>query len=72
MNFRRLLRAHGIRSLIKYRVFAHYDHVHNPRIDANLHHQRSLNESTNSLLKRSYGEAVRAQDWFRQFRELAS
>ena len=71
MAFRELLRTHGIRQLIKHRVFAHYDHAHNARIDDDRYHQRSLTESTNSSLKRSHGEAVRARDWFRQFRELA-
>lgn len=71
MEFRELLQAHGIRPLIKHRVFAHYDHAHNARIDDELYHQRSLTESTNSSLKRSQGEALRARDWFRQFREIA-
>jgi len=71
MEFRSLLRAHGIRPLIKHRVFAHYDHAHNARIDDDLYHQRSLAESTNSSIKRSQGEALRARDWFRQFREIA-
>jgi IS5 family transposase len=57
--------------LIKHRVFAHYDHAHNARIDDDLYHQRSLTESTNSSIKRSQGEALRARDWFRQFREIA-
>jgi len=71
MTFRELLRSHGVRPLIKHRVFAAYDHAHNARIDDNLYHQRSLTETTNSSLKRSQGEALRARDWFRQFREIA-
>jgi IS5 family transposase len=71
MSFRELLRSHGIRPLIKHRVFAAYDHAHNARIDDDLYHQRSLTETTNSSLKRSQGEALRARDWFRQFREIA-
>ena len=70
MEFRELLRVHGIRPLIKHRVFAHYDHAHNARIDDELHHQRSLTESTNSSIMRSQGEALRARDWLRQFREI--
>lgn len=71
MDFREWLRNHGIRPLIKHRVFAAYDHAHNARIDDDRYHQRSLTESTNSALKRSQGEALRARDWFRQFREIA-
>jgi len=71
MPFRQWLRAHGIRPLIKHREFANYDHAHNARIDDELYHQRSLTESTNSSLKRSQGEALRARDWFGQFREIA-
>jgi IS5 family transposase len=57
--------------LIKHRELANYDHAHNARIDSDLYHQRSVTESTNSSLKRSQGEALRARDWFRQFREIA-
>ncbi len=71
MSFREALRAVGIRPLIKHRVFAPYDHAHNARIDDELYHQRSTSESVNSSIKRSDGGAVRARDWFGQFRELA-
>ena len=52
-------------------MFAAYDHAHNARIDDELYHQRSTSESVNSLIKRSHGSAVRARDWYRQFREIA-
>ena len=71
MSFRETLRAIGVRPLVKHRVFAPYDHAHNARIDDERYHQRSTTESVNSSLKRSYGSAVRARDWFRQFREIA-
>jgi IS5 family transposase len=71
MSFREALRAVGVRPLIKHRVFAPYDHAHNARIDDERYHQRSTSESVNSTIKRSHGSAVRAQDWFRQFREIA-
>ena len=71
MSFRESLRAVGVRPLIKHRVFAPYDHAHNARIDDERYHQRSTTESVNSSLKRSHGSAVRALDWFRQFREIA-
>ena len=57
--------------LLKHRVFEPYDHAHNARIDDERYHQRSTTESVNSSLKRSHGSAVRARDWFRQFREIA-
>jgi IS5 family transposase len=71
MSFRESLRAAGVRPLIKHRVFAPYDHAHNARIDDERYHQRSMTETVNSSLKRSHGSAVRARDWFRQFREIA-
>ena len=71
MSFRKALRTVGVRPLIKYRVFAPYDHAHNARIDDERYHQRSITESMNSSLKRSHGSVVRARDWFRQFREIA-
>ncbi|RKS78310.1 IS5 family transposase [Haloarcula quadrata] len=70
MSFREELRNAGIRPLIKHRVFAPYDHAHNARIDDELYGQRSQTESVNSSIKRSHGSAVRARDWFRQFREI--
>jgi IS5 family transposase len=71
MSFREALRAVGVRPLIKHRVFVPYDHAHNARIDDERYHQRSMTETVNSSLKRSHGSAVRARDWFRQFREIA-
>jgi IS5 family transposase len=70
MSFREALRAVGVRPLIKHRVFAPYDYAHNARIDDDLYHQRSTCESVNSSIKRSHGSAVRARDWYRQFREI--
>ena len=71
MSFREALRAVGVRPLIKHRVFAPYDHAHNARIDDDRYHQRSTSESVNSSIKRSHGSAVRARNWFGQFREIA-
>lgn len=71
MSFREALRAVGVRPLIKHRVFAPYDQAHNARIDDERYHQRSTSESVNSSIKRSHGSAVRARDWYRQFREIA-
>ena len=71
MSFRESLRVVGVRPLIKHRVFAPYDHAHNARIDDECYHQCSTTESMNSSLKRSHSSAVRARDWFRQFRKIA-
>jgi IS5 family transposase len=70
MSFREDLRAEGVRPLIKHRVFAPYDHAHNAQIEDALYNQRSVCETVNSVIKRSYGSAVRARVWYRQFREI--
>lgn len=61
MSFREELRVENVRPLIKHRVFAPYDHAHNARIDDNRYNQRSICETVNSVIKRSYGSAVRAR-----------
>jgi IS5 family transposase len=68
---RERLRELEIRPLIKHCVRAPYDHAHNARIDENLYAQRSMTETVNSAVKRSLGYAVRARDWYREFREIA-
>jgi IS5 family transposase len=68
---RNTLRDLGIRPLIKHRIFAPYGHAHNARIDDGLYGQRSMTETANSSVKRSYGSAVRARTWYREFREIA-
>ncbi len=65
------LREIRIRLLIKHRIFAPYDHAHNARIDEDLYAQRSMTETVNSAVKRSLGFAVRAREWYREFREIA-
>ena len=72
MTNRRATRSseHGIRPLIKHCVRAPYDHAHNARIDDDLYGQRSMTETANSSVKRSYGSAVRAREWYREFREV--
>jgi IS5 family transposase len=52
-----------VRLPIKHRAFAPYDHAHNARIDDELYNQRSIRENVNSVIKRSYGSAVRARAW---------
>ena len=70
-SLREGLREVGIRPLIKHRIFAPYDHVHNARITDICYNQRSMTETVNSAVKRSLGFAVRARSWFREFREIA-
>jgi len=65
MSFREELRAEGVRPLIKHRIFAPYDYAHKARIEDNLYNQRSVCETVNSVIKRSYGSAVRARIWYR-------
>ena len=65
------LREMGIRPLVKHRILASYDHAHNARINDDLYNQRSMTETANSSVKRSYGSAVRAREWYREFREIA-
>ena len=64
------LRSKGVRPLIKHRLFAHYDHAHNTRLDSDLYGQRWMAETAFSAIKRRYGSAVRSRTWYRQFREL--
>jgi hypothetical protein len=68
---RERLRELGIRPLIKHCIRAPYDYAHNARIDENLYAQRSMTETVNSAVKRPLGYAVRARDWYREFREIA-
>ena len=63
------LREMGILPLVKNRVFAPYDHSHNARIEDDLYNQRSMTETVNSSVKRSYGSAVRARECYCEFRE---
>ena len=53
---RERLRELAIRPLIKHRIMASYDHAHNARIDDDRYAQRSMNETVNSVVKRSHGE----------------
>jgi hypothetical protein len=55
---------------VKHCVFAPYDHAHNAWINDDFYNQRSLTETVNSSVKRSYGSAVQACEWYRQFHEV--
>jgi IS5 family transposase len=67
--FRDELRERGVRPLIKHSIHAPYDHAHNARINDALYNQRWMVETSYSTTKRSFGSAVRAQAWYREFRE---
>jgi IS5 family transposase len=60
----------GTRPLVKHRVFAPYDHAHNARINDELYNQRSMTETANLSVKRSCDSAVRAREWYCEFREV--
>jgi len=70
MDLREKLREEGVRPLIKHRLFRPIDHAHNARVDGPRYRQRSMCETVFSSIKRSYGDAVRARTWYREFREL--
>jgi IS5 family transposase len=46
-----------------------YDHAHNARLDEELYNMRWMTETCFSVVKRSHGATVRAQTWYREFRE---
>ncbi len=71
-RYRAWLRARGKRPLIRHREFKPYDQAANARMDKKLYHRRSLVETVISVLKRTYGSAVRSRVWWRQFRELVA
>ena len=48
-------------------VFASYDHAHNVRISDDLYNQQSMTKTVKSSVKRLYGSAVRAREWYREF-----
>ena len=70
MDLREKLRENGVRPLIKHRIFRPIDHAHNARVDGPLYRQRSMCETVFSSIKRTHGDTVRAQAWYREFREL--
>jgi len=60
-GFTRKLREDGVRPLIKHREFRPIDHAHNARIDGPRYRQRAMCETVFSTIKRTLGDAVRAQ-----------
>ncbi len=64
-SLRETLRSNGVRPLIKYRLFAHYDHAHNARLNSEKYGQRWMAESAFLVIKRRYGPAVEPIAWYR-------
>lgn len=69
-KLRRKLRDHGLRPVIKHREFTSLDRAHNARLDDAVYHQRSMVETVFSVIKRRYGDRLRARTWYAQFREI--
>ena len=69
-SLRDALRSEGVRPLLRHRLFAHYDHAHNARLDSELYGQRWMAETAFSAIKRRFGPAVHPRAWYREFREL--
>jgi len=69
-KLRRLARDHDVRPLIKHREFSSLHKAWNARLDTDLYHQRSINETVNAAIKQKFGAFVRSRVWWKQFREL--
>jgi IS5 family transposase len=69
-SFRDQLRDQGIRPLVRHADKGSIHRAANARMDEDLYHQRSKNESIFSVIKRKYGDRIRARVWYRQFREI--
>ncbi len=54
-SLRDALRSEGVRPVIRHRLFAHYDHAHNARLDSDLYGQRWMAETAFSAIKRRFG-----------------
>jgi len=69
-KLRRLARNHNIRPLIKHREFTPLHKAWNARLDNDLYHRRTMNETVNAAIKQKFGAFVRSRLWWKQFREL--
>jgi len=49
-SLRDALRSEGVRSVLRHRLFAHYDHAHNARLESELYGQRCIAESAFSSI----------------------
>lgn len=71
-GFRKKLRSQNIRPIIRHREHKSYDRAANARIKDEDYYQRNKVETIFSVLKRKYGEQIRAKKWYLQFREMAA
>ena len=69
-SLRDTIRSEGVRPVIRHRLFAHYDHAHNARLDSDLYGQRWMAKSAFSAIRHRSGSAVRPSAWYGEFREL--
>ena len=69
-SFRDELREHGVRPLIKHRIYSSLDRAHNARMSSRCYNRRWMVESVFSSLKRTLGSAVRARSWPLELREM--
>jgi IS5 family transposase len=67
-----LLWDNDVRPLVRHCLYTWYDYAHNARLDDSLYNKRWIAETCFSVVKRSHGRAVRAQAWYREFRDAAS
>jgi IS5 family transposase len=65
-----MLRAAGVRPLIKHREFRPIGRAYNARVDGPRYRQRAMCETVFSTIKRTLGDAVRARFWCGGIREL--
>jgi IS5 family transposase len=56
--------------LLRHRLFAAYDHVHNACLNSELYGQGWMAEITFSAIKRRFIPAIHPRAWYREFREL--
>lgn len=61
-KLRQLARDNDIRPLIKHREFTPFHKAWNARLDADLYHQRNMNETVNATIKQKFGAFVRSHD----------
>jgi IS5 family transposase len=67
--FRKWLRSHDVRPLIRHCLYAPYNYAHNAPMNDELYNRRWLTETCFSVVKRSHGATVRAQIWYCEFKE---
>lgn len=69
-ELRRFLQAHDVKPVIKHREFSPLDYGQNLLQDDDVYNQRAASETGFRILKRRFGDRLRARTWYGQFREL--